>query len=208
MGAPKVMTRHLVRLLTGALVAWTLSAADAHADIYTYVDENGVLNFTNSHPVGRKKFRRIFKEESPKSAIRSYAPRVTPTEYDTHIFTTCAKYDVDPALVKAIIHTESAFNPYAVSPKGAEGLMQLMPETAGMVNVADSFDPYANIEGGVRYFKYLLQRFDGNIKLSLAAYNAGETNVQKYGGVPPFKETREYVRKVMALWQSYQKPRD
>jgi soluble lytic murein transglycosylase-like protein len=175
------------------------------ADIYTYIDENGVVNFTNVHP-GRKKFQRIFRDEPREARVRAFAPVVVkPSEWDTHIFVTSSKYEVDPALVKAIIHTESAFNPYAVSPKGAEGLMQLMPETAGMLEVADSFDPEANIDGGVRYFKYLLKKFNGNIKLSLAAYNAGETNVIKYNGIPPFKETKEYVRKVTALWENYRK---
>lgn len=188
-------------------MAVALGVPPAAADIYTYVDENGVLNFTNTHP-GRRKFRTIVKEQQTASVIRSYAPRVLRnTDWDTHIFVTCSKYAVDPNLVKAIIHTESAFNPYAVSSAGAEGLMQLMPETAGMVEVPDSFDPYANIEGGVKYFKYLLDKFHGNVRLSLAAYNAGENNVLKYNGIPPFRETQEYVKKVMALWRSYEQKR-
>lgn len=201
------MPRASLRILAGALLAVAMGAPPALADIYTYVDENGVLNFTNAHP-GKKKYRRIFKDQSTASVIRSYTPRIVKeTAWDTHIFVTCAKYSVDPNLVKAIIHTESAFNPYAVSPAGAEGLMQLMPQTAGMVEVPDSFDPHANIEGGVRYFKYLLDKFNGNVRLSLAAYNAGESNVLKYNGIPPFRETQDYVKKVMALWRSYEKKR-
>jgi soluble lytic murein transglycosylase-like protein len=105
-------------------------------------------------------------------------------------------HGVDPALVRAVIQTESNFNRWAVSPKGARGLMQLIPETGARYGVRDFFDPRQNIEGGVRYMKFLLEKFDGNLDLSLAAYNAGEGLVEKLGRVPPIAETREYVRKV------------
>ena len=186
----------------------TVFSTVARADIYTYVDENGVLNFTNNHPVGRSNFRRIFKDAPSRRLFPFRMPdNTTRSDWDSHIDRTCAKYSVDPALVRAIIHTESNFNPYAVSPKGAEGLMQLMPATAGMVEVADTFDPTSNIEGGVRYFRYLLDKFKGNTRLSVAAYNAGEKNVTRYNGIPPFKETREYVRRVMSLYNSYRNQR-
>jgi hypothetical protein len=107
-------------------------------------------------------------------------------------------YEVDPALIHAIIQAESNYNPEAVSHRGAQGLMQLMPTTARWLGVADSFDPALNIDGGVRYFKRLLDRFDGDEKLALAAYNAGSRYVRKYKGIPPFPSTRIYIKKVLA----------
>ena len=106
------------------------------------------------------------------------------------------RHSIDSRLVKAIVKVESDFNPNAVSKKGAKGLMQLMPETANDLNVSDPFNPYESIDGGVRYFKRLMKSFDNDLKLSLAAYNAGPGNVDKYDGVPPFKETQAYVKKV------------
>jgi hypothetical protein len=107
-------------------------------------------------------------------------------------------YEVDPALIHAIIQAESNYDPEAVSRRGAQGLMQLMPATARWLGVTDSFDPALNIDGGVRYFKRLLDRFDGDEKLALAAYNAGSRYVRKYNGIPPFPSTRIYIKKVLA----------
>jgi hypothetical protein len=114
-----------------------------------------------------------------------------------------SRYQVDPNLVRAIIMAESGYNPNAVSKKGAKGLMQLMPKTAQHLGVADSFNPEHNIDGGVRYFKQLLDRFDGDTSLALAAYNAGSRYVRQYQGVPPFKETQYYIKKVLLYYQSY-----
>ena len=113
-------------------------------------------------------------------------------------------YQVDAALIRAIIVAESNYNPKAVSHRGAQGLMQLMPTTARWLGVVDSFDPALNIDGGVRYFKRLLDRFDGNIQLALAAYNAGSRYVRKYGGVPPFRATRNYIKKVLNYHRLFQ----
>jgi hypothetical protein len=113
------------------------------------------------------------------------------------------EYDVDPALIRAIIMAESNNNPQAVSHRGAQGLMQLMPTTAKWLGVEDSFNPAANIDAGVRYFKCLLDRFNGDIKLALAAYNAGSRYVRKYKGVPPFKATRLYIKKVLKYHQYF-----
>lgn len=127
------------------------------------------------------------------------------TTYDQHIVVACSNHQMDPDLIKAIIHTESAFNTYAVSPKGATGLMQFMPGTAREWKVHNRYDPSLNIDGGVRYFKYLLAKYKGNKRLALAAYNAGEGNVAKYRGIPPFVETINYVNDVMDRYRGYQK---
>lgn len=116
-----------------------------------------------------------------------------------------ARYAVDPALVQAIIMAESAYDPRAVSRRGALGLMQLMPATAESLGVEDSFDPEHNIAAGVRYFRHLMDRCDGDATLALAAYNAGLRKVRLHRGVPPIKATRRYVRKVMAYYQCYRR---
>jgi soluble lytic murein transglycosylase-like protein len=115
------------------------------------------------------------------------------------------KYQVDPALIKAIIKAESGYNPEALSHRGAIGLMQLMPTTAKSLGIEDSFNPKHNIHGGVKYFSQLLDRFSGNVKLALAAYNAGSRYVKKYRGIPPFKATRIYIQKVIEYYQNYKK---
>ena len=112
--------------------------------------------------------------------------------------------NLSPALVKAIIRAESNGERLAVSPKGAQGMMQLMPFTARRLNVSDPFDPIENIEGGVRYIKELLGTFGGNLPHALAAYNAGPAAVKKYGGIPPYPETRSYVKRVMDYYSQYQ----
>lgn len=114
-----------------------------------------------------------------------------------------SRYEVDPALIKAIIMAESSYNPQAISKKGAQGLMQLMPRTARAMGVEDSFNPEHNINGGVRYFKKLLKQFNGDVELALAAYNAGSRRVRQYQGVPPIKATRYYINKVFEYYQYY-----
>jgi soluble lytic murein transglycosylase-like protein len=117
--------------------------------------------------------------------------------FEEFIMQAAQTYQVDPTLIRAIIMAESSYNPRAVSHRGAQGLMQLMPTTAKWLGIRDSFDPAMNIDGGVRYFRRLLDRFDGDVKLALAAYNAGSRYVRKYGGVPPFRATRIYIKKVL-----------
>ncbi|HEX7152490.1 MAG TPA: lytic transglycosylase domain-containing protein [Thermoanaerobaculia bacterium] len=121
----------------------------------------------------------------------------TKIPYGDLIYEKSQKYKVDPILVAAVIEQESRFRKRAISPVGARGLMQLMPRTGRWMGARDLYDPEQNIDAGVKYIKYLNKRFDGNIKLTIAAYNGGEGNVKRYGGVPPFRETRQYVKKVM-----------
>ena len=127
-------------------------------------------------------------------------PSASRTEIERMIERTAQKHGVDPALIKAIVQQESGFDPKAVSHAGARGLMQLMPDTARGLGIKNSFDPEQNLEGGTRYIKSLLKQYNGNLTLALAAYNAGPGNVAKYGGVPPFKETQGYVKKVTAYY--------
>jgi soluble lytic murein transglycosylase-like protein len=123
--------------------------------------------------------------------------------YHKLIIQTASHHKIDSALVKAIIMVESGYNPKAISKRGAKGFMQLMPDTAEELNVKDIFNPYQNINGGVRYFKKLYDRFNGDIKLALAAYNAGSKNVRRYNGIPPFKATHHFIKKVLKYYQLY-----
>jgi hypothetical protein len=142
------------------------------------------------------------RQESKEAAPSQQTPA---SPYDRHIIKASRMYKVEIALIKAVIMAESGYNPNAVSHKGAQGLMQLMPGTAKWLGVHDAFDPALNIDGGVRYLRRLLDRFDGDVQLALAAYNAGSRYVRKYGGVPPFKATRSYIKKVMKYRKRYRK---
>ena len=180
-------------------------ALDASAGIYRYEDENGVIHFTNCPRDPKfKLYIRESKEDVGEELTKtaSLSP-VDSKNYDLLISEFSRKYGVDFALIKAIIRAESGFNPKAISRKGARGLMQLMPETALRMNVSNVFNPKENIEGGVRYFKYLLSLFNNDLRLSLAAYNAGENLVSQLGTIPPYRETVDYVRKVLSFYQSY-----
>ena len=175
------------------------------AGIYRYVDENGVIHFTNCPREPKfKLYIRESKEDVGNDNHSSSFPYIKDSnQYDSLISELSKKYQVDFALVKAMIRAESGFNPFAVSRKGAKGLMQLMPETALRMNVSNIFNPRENIDGGVRYFKYLLSLFDDDLRLSLAAYNAGENLVGELRSIPPYRETVDYVKKVLSYYQSY-----
>ena len=157
----------------------------------------------SSAPIARPAIA-LFPVENlnPQVDVNTEFEVVPPSEaYEEIIQEAAAEYDIDAALIRAVMQAESAFHPYAVSRAGAEGLMQLMPELADEMGVTDSFDPRENIMGGVRYLKRLLEYHNGDLDLALASYNAGPGNVQRYGGVPPFRETRNYVRTIKALYK-------
>jgi soluble lytic murein transglycosylase len=170
--------------------------SSAWADIYTFVDKNGVVHFTNTPP--KSGYKKIITEETSKADSSTLKKRkqLIPYDYEKIIHTKSLKYDLDPSLVSAIIKAESNWDPDAVSNKGAMGLMQLMPSTASDLKVDDPYDPEENIEGGTKYLRLLIDLFEGNLRLALAAYNAGPAKVLKYGGIPPYKETISYVKKV------------
>jgi len=182
----------------------------ANADIYQFVDENGVVHFTNVSGGRVKKPSKIVAENRKTASSseastggaenRSQQSDSIPVSYVNIINSACSRFGVDPSLVHAIVKVESDFNPFAISRKGATGLMQLMPQTATTMNVRNTFSPDENVEGGVKYLRYLLDRYEGNITLALAAYNAGETAVKKWGTIPPYKETQEYVKKILQIY--------
>lgn len=157
-------------------------------------------------PTGLK-ISQSFPEERPVSSpeFSSLSIHVKRAEYLLHpiILQASNRYEVDSALVKAIILVESNYNPKAISKRGAKGLMQLMPKTAEALGVGDSFNPEHNINAGVRYFKKLMNQFNGDVKLALAAYNAGSRKVRKYQGVPPFKSTQCFIKKVFEYHRYY-----
>lgn len=144
---------------------------------------------------------RVQESEKPELLAENEAEG----RYMEIIIEAAERFGVDPALITAVIKAESEFNPRAVSHRGARGLMQLMPATASALGVKNSFNPEHNIHGGTKYMKQLLDQFDGKVKLALAAYNAGSRKVHKYQGVPPYKVTRSYIRKVFSYYEDYKR---
>jgi hypothetical protein len=180
-----------------------LYASPASSDVYKYVDENGVACYTDA-PMGKKTVK-VLKENQGAAkqtkAADSASSSVIGQDYSGYVQQAAAKYEIEPDLIHAVIKTESNGNQRAVSRKGAMGLMQLMPSTAYDMNVVNPFDPEENIEGGTKYLRQLLEKFNGDLTLALAAYNAGPKTVEKYGNVPPISETRQYVKKIIALFK-------
>lgn len=199
------MTRRII-FCGFALLLITGLGLPASADIYKYEDEAGVLHFTDAPTDKRFKvfMRDLKKDKQLRTSFRLAGCARNPEEFEPIINECAIKYGVDKSLVKAVIHAESGYNPTAVSPKGAQGLMQLMPKTAQGLKVANSLDPSDNIHGGVRYLRFLLDTFKGDETLALAAYNSGLNKVAKYRGVPPYAETRNYVTKVLSYRRNYQ----
>jgi soluble lytic murein transglycosylase-like protein len=195
------------RPLTGAVFAMGLAllATSAHADVYVYADEHGVEHFTNTPDHAHYQRLSSLMEaygkgnragaEALKGNVAAFAPQIEKAADEA---------GVEAALVHAVITAESGYNPQAVSRVGAQGLMQLMPATARRYAVKDAFDPRQNIRGGTRYLRDLLDMFDNNVELAVAAYNAGENAVIRHGRrIPPYRETQAYVPKVLALYRKY-----
>ncbi len=172
------------------------------ADIYKYTDEEGGIHLTNVPSEANARYVLLMRETPVHFNLGKDI-----NKYDTLIVKFSQKYNVDSALIKAVIKAESNFNHQATSRVGAKGLMQLMPATASLLQVRDSFHPENNIEGGVRYLRYLLNTYGGNVALALAAYNAGEGTVSRYDNrIPPYRETQLYIRRVMNYFAKYSKP--
>ena len=198
----------------GSLAPQKKPVADAEAPkpkranagaIYRYTDKSGVTVYTNIKPNRHASivFRYSCVACEVTSSVNWNNVGLNTTDYSKEIRAAAAKHGVDEALVRAVIHAESGFRKNALSHKGAQGLMQLIPATADRFGVSDPFNASENIEGGVAYLKFLMQKFDGNIKLVTAAYNAGEGAVSRHGGVPPYSETQVYVERVGILHRRY-----
>jgi len=188
-----------MKIVLMSLILLTLTLGSAKAEMYKYVDEDGNIHFTNV-PTNLKYKSMSKAKKKVKTRKSTHQKRCEPI-----VEVLSKKYSVDPALIMAVIKAESDFNPNAVSKKGARGLMQLIPSTAKSLNVDDSFDIQDNIEGGVKYLKYLLDLFDDDLIRAVAAYNAGENAVKKYNNIPPYPETQNYVRKVLTYYKSFSK---
>lgn len=194
--------RH-VFLSACALLVFSGSAA---ADIYSYTDANGVIHFSNRAD-GRGKLY-MKGSDAPHAAMTAgFMPQDKDparfTRYDDLIHEACTLYQIPEQLVRAVIKVESDYDPRAVSVAGARGLMQLMPDTADRLQVRDINDPRENIFGGVRFLRILANDFNGDLELTVAAYNAGEDAVIRFGGIPPYGETRDYVVKVTSFYRRY-----
>jgi soluble lytic murein transglycosylase-like protein len=184
-----------------ALLAWLIPAAPASAQIASQVSDDGKVVFVNAEPAktARHWAPNGFQPVPPAGTTRTnetVMSVVPPDRLDHIVQDAAARHKMDPALIKAVIGVESNWNPTAVSRKGALGLMQLIPSTAGQLGVGNAFDPAQNVEGGTSYLRSLLDRFHGDLEKSLAAYNAGPGLVERVGGVPNIPETRSYVQRV------------
>lgn len=223
MNVATLATRCMSPAFLTAIVLSSLPAMAAQAgNMYIYKDKGGQVLLTNVNPSGNfdkftKKVKVTYYKNSNtydgsnnSSTSNNYGSSAASNSgsrnaYDSYIRASAERHGVDPGLMKAMMHTESAFNPNARSPVGAQGLMQLMPATARRFKVNNPWNPADNIEGSAKYIAWLMRRFNNNVEYAIAGYNAGEGNVDKYGGIPPFKETRNYVQKVMSRYHSLYK---
>lgn len=181
----------------------------ADAGIYAFVDARSGIYLTNVPDNNRYEvlIAPVASADAKQQHKASFGAH-SQSKYRALIMRVAGRFGVEPALVRAVIAVESGYDPTAISKRGAGGLMQLMPETAKRYGVSDVFDPVDNVRGGVQYLADLLSRFDNNLRLALAAYNAGESAVSRYDGrIPPYRETREYVPKVVALYRKLRSSR-
>lgn len=195
-----------MKLTAGILFAATLLAAGAPAWAQTYrlVAPDGTVHFTNTPTDPRYRREGLISARMARAARASLAVARPP--YAKEIESASKQYGVPESLIRAVIRVESAYNRWAVSRRGARGLMQLMPETAALLGVRDIFNPRQNIDGGVRHLRGLIERFDNDLPLALAAYNAGEQAVAAYRGIPPYPETRDYVARVLRQFGTQSPP--
>lgn len=197
----------LLQAAAGVLLAVPaiLAPAPARADVYAYVDEHGVEHFTNTPDHARfQRLSSLMEEHGRDNRAGAEALKGNVAAFAPHIEQAAVEAGIDAALVHAVITAESGYNPVAVSRAGAQGLMQLMPQTAQRYAVRNAFDPRQNIAGGTRYLRDLLDLFDNDVALAVAAYNAGENAVLRHGRrIPPYRETQAYVPKVLALYRKY-----
>ena len=170
------------------------------AETYTFIDSEGILHFTNVPSDIRYK---PLEKPGSKQKVSPWCQSHHFNTIDAMILDMAEKYGLDPALIKALVKAESDFDPMAVSKDGAIGLMQLMPQTAKEMKVTNPFDPQENVEGGTKYFRHLWEAFEGDIVLSIAAYNAGKNAVLKYRQVPPYRQTRRFVDRVLSYYYLY-----
>jgi soluble lytic murein transglycosylase-like protein len=181
------------------LLATAGAAGPAAAEVFRFVGPDGTVHFTNA-PTDPRYRREGLVTQTPIVFVAR--PVVRAPLYDREISEASERYGIPEPLIRAVIRVESGFNPRAVSRKGARGLMQLMPQTAALLGVSDSFNPRQNIDAGVRHLKGLVERFGDDMRIVLAAYNAGEQAVISHGGIPPFPETRQYVSRVLEVYGS------
>lgn len=194
------------RCKTILLFVTMLAPFAAQCEVYKFVDEDGIVNYSSKRPSDASFTVLDFPCYASDSDCSKADWNAVPlnTRAYTHLIKAAAEqFSVDSALVRAIIHAESAFNPEAQSPKGAQGLMQLMPANQDTFQISNAFDPVQNIAAGTELLSQLMARYDRDMDSVLAAYNAGETAVNRYGGVPPYPETTEYLRRVKILYRRY-----
>lgn len=202
-----IADRMLLKATVVCAVAALIWAHGLQAQVYKWVDEDGIVTYSNIAPPQDQDFQTLrFPCYAADPKCRSVSWEKVPLNvrsFSDEIQSASRFSSVDESLIRAIIHAESAYQPDARSPKGAQGLMQLMPATAAELNVSNPYDPRENIQGGARYLSQLLNQFNGDYELAAAAYNAGPNAVNKYGGIPPYDETQEYVRRVKILYRRY-----
>lgn len=201
------MVKRAVLKMGLLIVACLTGLQPAFAEVYKFTDKDGIVHYTNIRPSGQANVKTFsfpcYASDPTCNQLDWEKIPLNRGAFNEEIQTAADVFAVDDALIRAIIHAESAYQPEALSPKGAQGLMQLMPATQAELQIIDVFDPLSNIEGGTLYLSRLLEQFGQSVELAAAAYNAGPGAVREYGGIPPYKETQEYVRRVKILYRRY-----